>query len=55
MKTKKKEVKPYEYMVEDFTPSFYLVAGLTIIGMVTVLLVFIGLIVAVTKLLAGTL
>ena len=54
MKTKK-EVKPDEYEKEEFTPSFYLIALLTIIGMVTVLLLFIGLIIAVTKLFAGTL
>jgi hypothetical protein len=53
MKTKKKQELDYEK--EEFTPSFYIIALFTIIGMLTVLLIFIGLIIAITKLLTGTL
>lgn len=53
MKTKKKQELDYEK--DEFTPSFYIIAILTLIGTATVMLLFVGLIIAVIKLLTGTL
>lgn len=60
MKTKKKDKgvkieKNLEFEVEDFTPSFYILAAVMVIGMVVVAGLFIGLVIFVTKLLMGTL
>lgn len=54
MKTKKKEIKPFEYEVEDFTPSFYILAIVMLVGMVVVVGLFIVLVISITKLLMGT-
>lgn len=59
MNTKKKDKgveieNNLEYEVEDFTPSFYILAAVMVIGMVVVAGLFIGLVVFVTKLLMGT-
>lgn len=60
MKTKKKDKgveieKNLEFEVEDFTPSFYILAAVMVIGMVVVAGLFIGLVIFVTKLLMGNL
>lgn len=60
MNTKKKDKgveieKNLEYEVEDFTPSFYILAAVMVIGMVVVAGLFIGLVIFVTKLLMGNL
>lgn len=52
MKTKKKKETMED---EEFTPVFYVVAFCTIVGMAILILLFVGLVVAVTKLLMGTL
>lgn len=59
MNTKKKDKgvkieKNLEFEVEDFTPSFYILAIVMIVGMLVVVGLFIGLVVFVTKLLLGT-
>lgn len=59
MNTKKKDKgvkieKNLEFEVEDFTPSFYILAAVMIVGMLVVVGLFIGLAIFVTKLLMGT-
>ncbi len=60
MNTKKKDKgfkieKNLEYEVEDFTPSFYILAAVMVVGMVVVAGLFIGLVIFITKLLMGNL
>lgn len=40
MKTKKKEIKPFEYEVEDFTPGFIFAVVITVALMVGLLILF---------------
>lgn len=59
MKTKKKDKgykieKNLEYEVEDFTPSFYILAIVMLVGMVVVVGLFIVLVISITKILMGT-
>ena len=40
MKSKKKEIKPFEYEVEDFTPGFIFAVVITVALMVGLLILF---------------
>lgn len=40
MKTKKKEVKPFEYEVEDFTPGFFVAVIFSVIVMIAFVVLF---------------
>lgn len=40
MKTKNKEIKPFEYEYEDFTPGFIFGVALAILAMIAVVVLF---------------